>query len=204
MTTILEQVSYPVFLYSVFLFFIFASVFSFVVGVGFATRNTAMMRLFEFMNKSFSVRKAMKPLDMPHLVEPVLLKHPGLLGVGILLGSAVSIYLLRDVDAEAFQPIFLGTFSYFSAVTLAAYTKTFLLAGNGICAAVGLLLIFLPRLLSRIESCTDRWYTLRKKTYFLSRMHLEVDQWVLAHPTVFGTTLSFISLGLFASMYTLI
>ena len=202
MTTILDQVSYPVFLYCVSLFFIFASVFSFVVGVGFATRNTAMLRLFEFMNKSYSVRKAMKPLEMPHLVEPVLLKHPGLLGFGILLGSAISIYLLKDIDAGAFQPVFLGSFSYFSAVALAQYTKSFLLLGNATCMAIGLLLMFLPRLLSRIESCTDKWYTLRRETYPLNRMHLEVDQWALAHPAVFGATLSILSAGLFASMFT--
>ena len=143
----------------------------------------------------------MKPLEIPRLIEPVLLKHPGRLGIGIILGAVTSIYLLMDIDAEIFQPMFLGPFSYFSAVVLAGYTKSFLLIGNGICMAVGLLLLFLPHRLSSIEAYTDQWYTLRKQTRPLDQMHHGVDKWVLAHPTIFGITLSIMSLGMGASMY---
>ena len=204
MSAILSQVSYPVFLYCVYVFFIFASVFSFIVGIAFMLRNDTMLRLFAFMNKSYSVRKAMKPIDIPHFVEPVLLKHPVQLGLGILLGALASIYMLKDIDARVFQPMFLGPFSYFSALTLAGYTKSFLLAGNAGCAAVGFLLLFRPQRLASIEAYTDKWYTLRKQTRPLAIMHLGIDRWVLAHPTVFGTTLSIMSMGLFATMYALI
>lgn len=201
MSSILSQISYPVFLYCVFVFFIIASIFSFVVGVSFALRNATMLRLFEFMNESYSVRRAMKPLEIPRFIDPVLLKHPKLLGVGIILGAAMSIYLLMDVDEAIFQPMFLGPFSYFSAVVLAGYTKSFLLIGNGACAAVGFMMLFLPRHLSGIESYANRWYTLRKQTFPLSVTHHSVDKWVLAHPTVSGVTLSIMSMGLFVSMY---
>lgn len=201
MSNILSQVSYPVFLYCVFVFFILASVFSFIVGVSLAMRNAMMLRFFDFMNKGFSVRRAIKPLVMPHFVEPVLLKHPRQLGVGIVLGAPTSIFLLSDINADVFQPVFLGPFSYFTAVMLASYTKSFLLIGNGICVVVGLLVLFFPHLLSSIEAYTDKWYTLRKQTRPLNQMHLEVDKWILAHPTVSGVTLSILSLSLFTSMY---
>lgn len=201
MLSILSQVSYPVFLYCVFAFFIFVSAFSFIVGVSLAMRSATMLRLFDFMNKWVSVRKIDKSLTMPHFVEPVLLKHRNLLGIGITIGAATSIFLLMGVDADIFQPVFLGPFSYGTAVILASYTKSFLLIGNGICVAVGLLVLFFPHLLSSIEVYTDKWYTLRKQTRPLNQMHLEVDKWVLAHPTVSGVTLSFLSLGLGASMY---
>lgn len=201
MTSILSQVSYPVFIYCVFAFFIFVSAFSFVVGVSLAMRSTTMLRLFGFMNKWVSIRKIDKPLTMPHFVEPVLFKHRNMLGIGITIGSATSIFLLMDVDADLLQPIFLGPFSHFTAKILASYTESFLLIGNGICVAVGLLILFFPHLLSSIEVYTDKWYTLRKQTLPLNQMHLEVDKWVLAHPTVSGITLSFLSLGLGASMY---
>ncbi len=201
MSSILGQVSYPVFLYGVFVFFIFASIFSFIVGVSFALRNATMLRFFDFMNKNISTRRALKPLAMPRFVEPALLKHPTLLGAGIILGAAISIFLLRDVDASVFQPLFLGAFPYFTAALLASYAKSFLLIGNGICVAVGLLILFFPQLLSIIEAYTDKWLTLRKPTRPLGQMHHDVDKWVLAHPTVFGATLSILSLGLFASMY---
>lgn len=85
MSNILSQIFYPAFLYCVFSFFIFASVFSFIVGISFALRNATMLRFFEFMNKSYSVRRALKPLEIPHFVEPVLLKHAGPLGISIIL-----------------------------------------------------------------------------------------------------------------------
>lgn len=199
--SIISHVSYPVFLYCVFVFFILISAFSFVVGVSLAMRSATMLRFFDFMNKWVSVRKIDKPLTMPHFVEPVLLKHHNLLGIGIILGAAISIFLLRGVDASFFQPMFLGSFSYFTAKILASYTKSFLLVGNSICLALGLLVLFFPHLLSSIEAYTDKWYTLRKQTRPLDKMHLEIDQWVLAHPTVSGFTLSILSLSLGASMY---
>lgn len=201
MPSILSQVSYPVFLYCVCVFFILASAFSFIVGVSLAMRNATMLQFFDFMNKSFSIRRMIKPLTMPHFVEPVLLKHPTQLGVGIVLGAATSIFVLGGIDADVFQPVFLGPFSYFTAKVLASYTKSFLLIGNGICVAVGLLMLFFPHLLSNIEAYTDKWRTLRKQTRPLEQMHLGVDKWVLAHPTVSGVTLSIMSLSLGSTMY---
>lgn len=162
MSSMLSQISYPVFLYCVFAFFLFASVFSFIVGLSFATRSVAMLRLFDILNRSYSINRLVEPLTTPHFVEPVLLKHPGPLGTGITLGAAMSIFLLMDVDALTLQPVFLGSFSYFSALILAGYTKSFLLFGNGIGVAVGLLILFFPRQLSSIEAYTDKWYTLKK------------------------------------------
>ena len=201
MSNILSQVSYQVFLYCVFIFFIISGAFSFIVGVGLAMRNSTMLRFFDFMNRGYSARRLSRPLFVPHFVEPVLFKHSGLLGIVIIAGAVASVFLLWDVDAEVFQPVFLGFFVKEEAGILAVYTKTFLLAGNGICIAVGLLVLFFPHLLSRIESYTDKWYTLRKQTRPLTQMHFEVDKWVMAHPTVSGVTLSIMSVVLCFTMY---
>ncbi len=201
MYSLLSQISFPVFVSGVFVFFILASILSFIVGIGLATRNAAMLRFFSFMNKEFSTRRAIKPLVMPHYVEPSLLKHPVMLGVNITLGAVISILLLNGIDAAAFHPVYLDSFDYKTAGILASYTKLFLLIGNGICVVIGLMVLFFPHLLSSIEAYTDKWYTLRKKTRPLYLPHLEVDKWVLAHPTVSGITLSIMSLGLCVSMY---
>lgn len=201
MYSLLSQVSFPVFLDCVFVFFILASIFSFIVGVGLALRNDTILRVFDFMNRWVSLRKLMKPLAIPRFVEPALFEHRTLLGVCIIMGAATSIFLLAGVDADLFQPVFLGTFTYFTAKVLAGYTWWFLLVGNGFCMAVGLMVLFFPDLLSRIERYADKWYTLRKQTRPLSQMHLEIDKWILAHPTVSGITLSILSLGLGVSMY---
>lgn len=201
MNNILGQVSYPVFISGVFVFFIIASMFSFIVGVGLATRSPKMMRFFEYMNKRISTRQLMKPLAKPRYVEPILLKRPGILGGAIILGAVGSIWLLREVDDIVFQPMYSGMFSIETADILSDYTHTFLLVGNGLCIVVGILLLYFPHLLTSIERRTDKWYTLRKQTRPLEMQYLHVDQWVLAHPTVSGVTLSLLSLGLGLLMY---
>lgn len=201
MPSIFAQVSYTVFIDCVFVFFIIASIFSFFVGIGLALRNATMLRFFDFMNSSFSTRKAIKPLTMPRFVEPVLLKRRSLLGTGIILGAFTSISLLWSIDANIFVPMYIDPFSYFTAVILAGYTKAFLLVGNGISVLVGMLMLFSPQLLSGIECYTDKWRTFRKPTRPLHKMHLGVDKWVLEHSTVSGITLSILSLTLGASMY---
>jgi len=201
MYNILSQVSYPVFLASVFLFFIIISIFTFMVGVGLAMRSSAVLHFYNFMNRGFSVRRLLRPLFKPHFVEPVLHRHLKWLGSIIMLGAATSIFILSDVDAVVFQPVYQGTFTNEAAEILAGYTKSFLLVGNGICVAVGLLALFFPHLLSKIEAYTDKWYTLRKQMRPLNQMHSEVDNWVLAHPTISGVTLSLLSLLVGVSMY---
>ena len=201
MYQLISQVSYPVFVSCIFVFFILASIFSFVVGVGLAARNPAVLRFFSFMNKGFSTRRLIKPLTMPRYIEPVLLKHSLQLGVCIIAGAITSIWLLKDVDDIVFLPIYSGSFSRETATILADYTHSFLLAGNALCLHVGVMLVFFPRVLSIIESYTDKWYTFRKQTRPLHMPYVEVDKWVLAHPTVSGITLSLLSLGLGVSMY---
>ena len=201
MSNLIGQVSYPVFVSGVFVFFILASIFSFVVGVGLTMRSATMFKFFNFMNKSYSTRRIMKPLTSPHFVEPVLLKHPIVLGAGIILGAVISIVLLKEVDSVVFAPMYSESFSNETAQILANYTHRFLLVGNALCIIVGVLLLFFPKVLTTVEGYTDKWYTLRKQTRPLHEIQFDVDHWVLQHPTVSGVTLSLLSLGLGISMY---
>lgn len=202
MDHIISQVSYPAFMYSVWVFFLIVSVFVFIVGVGLVLRIAAILRFFDLMNRWVSVRRMMKPLSVPHYVEPVLQKHPILLGLFVAAGAFVSFFVLKKLDAEAFYPLYLGTLPYTTVVVLAGYTKWFLVIGNALCVMVGLLMIFSPGLLSRLETYTDMWYSVRRHTLPLARIHTEIDHWVLAHSTVSGIALIVMSLGLGVSVLT--
>jgi hypothetical protein len=201
MYNILGQVSYPVFIAGVFIFFILASIFSFIVGIGLATRNARMLRFFDFMNKRVSTRQLMKPLSAPHYIEPVLLKRPGILGVAIILGAVTSIWLLREVDDIVFQPIYSGTFAIETADILAKYTHAFLLVGNGLCIGLGIMLLYFPEKLQAIGHYTDKWLTFRQQTKPLNVTYFDMDKWVMSNSTVAGATLSILSLGLGIFMY---
>lgn len=198
MNTILNQIYSPAFLHGVV---VLACAFSLVVGVALVSRNATALRLIAAMNRWVSLRQMMKPLTQPHHVEPVLLRRPVILGLFIILGATISVVVLRDIDAKVFEAVFLAFLTSGSALELANAIKWFLLIGNGLCGLVGLMMLFSPRRLTAMEAYADKWYSLRKKTYPLDIMHYEVDNWVMAHPTLAGAILIVMSLGLGVSLY---
>jgi hypothetical protein len=201
MYNLLGQVSYPIFIACVFIFFILASIFSFIVGIGLATRNARMLRFFDFMNRRISTRQLMKPIAAPHFIEPVLLKHSGVIGAGIIVGAIASILLLNEIDAIVFQPMYAAYFPRQTAYILGFYTHAFLLIGNAMCIVVGVLLLRYPEKLKAIGRYTDKWLTFRQQTKPLHVTYFDMDKWVMSNATVAGITLSVLSLGLGIWMY---
>lgn len=201
MNSLLSQVSYPVFLYLTFLFFLMGSVFSFFVGIALALRSEKALKFFELMNRWVSVRRMMRPLSVPHNVEPALLKRRITVGLLIVIGSMASILLLDGTNLRPTLTLFEGTLSAPELMGVADNLKGFLVVGNMVCLLVGLLILFFPRALSAVESYTDRLYSLRKSTIPLGKMHMEVDCWVLKHPTSAGLTLTILSLSAGMLMY---
>lgn len=201
MYQLIGQVSYPVFLACVFVFFILVSIFSFIVGIGLATRNARMLRFFNFMNTRISTRRLIKPLTSPHYIEPVLLRYPRALGASITLGAIASILLLKGVDDLVFLPVYSDTFEDTTAIILAGYTHAFLLVGNAICIGLGMLLLYFPQKLAAIGRYSDKWLTFRKQTRILHEPYFDLDKWVMKNSTIAGVTLSALSLGLGVWMY---
>ncbi|TNC99507.1 MAG: hypothetical protein FD121_243 [Gallionellaceae bacterium] len=195
MNNLISQVSHPVFLYLTFVFFLIASTFSFFVGIALALRSKRALKLFDTLNRWVSVRKLMRPLSTPHYIEPTLLKRRTLLGVAIIVGAAVSIALLAEADLKPSLSLFEDGFTPQEISGVASNLKGFLLIGNLLCVCVGLSVLFFPKVLAAVEGYTDRWYTLRKRMLPLDKMHMEVDEWVLHHPTSVGITLSILSLS---------
>ena len=203
MNNLLSQVSYPVFLYMTLLFFLIASVFSFLVGIGLALRSRRAMRLFDALNRWVSVRKMIKPLTMQHEVETTLMKQPLWLGGTIIIGAATALYLLQNVNLRPALLLFDGSLSPLELDGVAGNLKLFLLVGNALCLLVGIAILFFPRTLTVVERYTDHWYTVRRSTRPLDMMHMEVDSWVLKHPTSVGVTMSLLSVSLGMMMYSL-
>ena len=195
MNSIISQVSYPVFLSLIFVFFLIASVFSFFVGVALALRSKRALKLFDTLNRWVSVRKMMRPLATPHYIEPALMKRRMLLGVSIIVGAVVSITLLAGSDLSSSLTLFDDSLTPQQIDGVANNLKGFLLVGNVVCLFIGLSVLFFPKALANLEGYTDHWYTLRKRMLPLDRMHMDVDNWVLHHPTSVGITLSLLSLS---------
>lgn len=203
MNNLLSQVSYPVFLYMTLLFFMIASVFSFLVGVGLSFRSRRALRLFDALNSWVSMRKMLKPLTMKHEVEPTLMKQPVWLGTTIITGAATALYLLQDVSLQPALLLFDGSLTAFEMDNVADNLKLFLIVGNALCLLVGISILFFPRSLSVVERYTDHWYSARRSTRVLDEMHMDVDSWVLEHPTSVGIAMCLMSASLGMMMYSL-
>jgi hypothetical protein len=201
MNHLISQVSYPVFLYLTFLFFLIASVFSFVVGVALAVRSQRALRTFDALNRWISVRKMMRPLMVPHNVESTLMRRRVALGAVIFGGSLVSLLLLAGTDLSPALALFNGTLNGNELTGVAANLQLLLQGGNIAGLVIGALILFSPRTLQVIENYTDQWYTLRRATRPLDQMHMEIDCWVLKHPTSVGISLVILSLSAGLLMY---
>lgn len=201
MNQILSQVSHPVFLYMTFMFFLIASAFSFVVGVALAVRSQRALRAFDSLNRWISVRKMMRPLMMPHNVESTLMKRRVVLGSVIVGGALISILLLVGTDLTPALSLFEGSLSEVQIAGVADNLEWFMLVGNAVCLLVGALILFAPQALHAVENYTDRWLTMRKTMQPLEKMHMEIDCWVLKHPTSVGIALTVLSLSAGMLMY---
>lgn len=200
MDHIATQATSPAMMNTIWLFFLVVSILVFILGVGLLLRLPKMLSIFSTMSRWVSLRKAMKPLSVPHFIEPVVLKRPILFGLVVTVAATASFLSLRNLGNEVFQPLYQGAFATQTVATLAGYTRWFLLVGNLLSIMVGLLMIFAPGLLTKIESYTDMWCSVRKITRPVGEAHVEVDHWVLVHPTVLGVALVLMSLGLAASV----
>jgi hypothetical protein len=184
-----------------FLFVPLAVAFAFLVGVTLASRNARAIHAMNSLNHWISLRRGLKVFMVPHDVTASFLGRPLLLGAVVLLGAATSVYVLATFDSEAFREMLFPAGAGAYATALAAFVRWTLLAGNAACVVVGLVMIGAPALWLRLERRADRWYSLRKATLPLDRMHTEFDGWVLAHPTVSGIALIVVSLGLAVATY---
>lgn len=193
MSDLFGQITFPVFLYLVFLFFLIASGFAFLVGIGLALKSQRAFRFFSLMNRWVSLRKVTRPLTEPHFVEPALLKHPVWLGTLIVAGAGASLFLLKGTDLRPTLTLLEGTLPGFSIQNIAENLRSFLMVGNALCLVVGSMVLFFPHPLVAIERYTDRWYTGRKALAPLEIPHSEIDAWVMKHPTSTGIALIILS-----------
>lgn len=71
------------------------------------------------------------------------------------------IFLLKDVEAKVLLSVFEGDLYYFTIAGMSENIKLFLLVGNALFIAVGLMVLFFPRLLSKIKAQKDAWHSIR-------------------------------------------
>ncbi len=140
------------------------------------------------LNKWYSTRRPMKPLEIMHETESYFFKHHRFWGWLLSLASIFCLYLVAFhfptgamINPKAMAPwqvLFLDiTLSF-----LKAFFFIFVLAG----IPLWILLIVNQQSVQRISTYFNRWISTRLMILPLEKMHTDVDDFVLHHAKPFG------------------
>jgi hypothetical protein len=166
------------------------------LGVCLIVRGEATLRIMHGMNHWVSSRRAMKPLEIPHNVEPVA--RTGRRGIGIVV-AAVGIYafivLILQFDPGKLASV-LGQHPRYSIAAVAIESLRWLLiAGSALAAVIGVMMLVAPRALGALESVGNRWISTRRLVAGGDTMHVPLDRFAEHHPRVAGVLIAGLSLA---------
>jgi hypothetical protein len=158
-----------------------------VVGIGLIVSSPAMFRFFSVMNRWISLRRPLKPLEVPRDLDPVVGRNRVVLGVLLTVGALVSLYgLLVRIDSQALATALRFDLPGAYVVWLVDSLRWFLIVGSVLALAVGVLLLVSPRTLAPVLSTADYWYSTRQAAAGAEKMNLALDNWVRDHPRAAG------------------
>ncbi len=166
-----------------------------VVGVMLIVDSQRVVRWNYSLNRWYSTRKALRPLDEPVDIKRMVYRWHRVLGVMVFAGA------LYTLDALAF--------SYKTGALVRAFrdlgnpailnlvfetVRIFLIVGNVAALAASVVLCFRPSLLKGLEAWGDRQYSSRESTKPLEVMRYQPDDFVRARPRIVGVLVAIGSL----------
>lgn len=181
------------------LFIAFGVMFTLIIGLWLLMQPAGALRFIQSMNKWYSARRPMKPLEIPRFQENVFYRQHKIWGILLLAGAAYSLYyfifdynqaeLVRDFSRYANKHI---------ADWLLEVMSIFLVAGNVFVIVIGLIILIRPGLLKTFEAWCNRWISTRKVYKFLDIEHNGADSMLSRYPKALG------ALIILGSLYVLV
>lgn len=174
-----------------------------VVGVLLIVDSARVMRWNYALNRWFSTRKALRPLDRQIDVKRVIYRWHRVLGVLVFAGAVYTLdVLVFKYQTGALVRVFrdLGRPALLELVFESV--RILLIVGNVAALLAALVLCFRPSLLKGIEAWGDHHYSGRESTKPLDIMRYQPDDFVRARPrmvgvaVVIGSAYVLIALGL--------
>ena len=176
---------------SVLVFVLIVGVVGILLGLGLIARNESVLRLLECLNRWTSLRRALKPLEVPREIEQGVAKHPRTLGILILVGAAFSLYfLLLRVSASDFSALLAARSAQGTLLWFANSLRWALIGANMIALVIGIVLTVSPQTMGPLASAANRWITTRRLSMKLDEMDLTLDLVVHAYPRIAGTLIA--------------
>ena len=133
---------------SALVFVLIIGVVGVFLGLGLISRNESLLRLLDRLNHWTSIRRSLKPLEIPRDVEQGARRHPRGLGVAVLIGAAFSLYfLLLRVSGSDLTALLTTSGSKVAVLWFANSLRWALVAANLIALLIGVTLAFFPQLM---------------------------------------------------------
>jgi uncharacterized membrane protein len=176
---------------SALVFVLIIGVVGVFLGLGLISRNESLLRLLDRLNHWTSIRRSLKPLEIPRDVEQGARRHPRGLGVAVLIGAAFSLYfLLLRVSGSDLTALLTTSGSKAAVLWFANALRWALVAANAIALLVGVTLAFFPHLMGPLAARANRWISSRRLAMKADEMDLTLDLVVRAYPRIAGTLIA--------------
>lgn len=149
-----------------------------------------VMRWNYLLNRWYSTRRALRPLDQPIDVKRAIYRWHRLLGALVFAGA---LYTLDVLTFRYQSGALVGVFRDLARPDVLQLVfesvRILLIVGNLAGLLVGLVLCFRPSLLKGLEDWGDRHYSGRESTKPLEIMRYQPDDFVRARPKIVGVLL---------------
>ena len=176
---------------SMLVFVLIVGIVGILLGLALIARNESALRLLERLNHWTSLRRALKPLEVPREIEQGVRRHPRGLGIVILIGAAFSLYfLLLRVSASDFTALLSAGARQGALLWFSNGLRWALIGANIIALAIGIVLAFLPQMMGPLAASANRWISSRRLTMKADEMDLTLDIVVRAYPRLAGTLIA--------------
>lgn len=151
------------------------------------------------MNRWFSLRRILKPLEVPRATERLLYRHHKILGTFLVLGSTYTLYWQTFHFSRLPVRSLLLSVQPWLRDALVESTALFLFFGNLCAFGIGIIVLLRPSLLKGLEESANRWISTRRMPRALEQPRADLDDILLVrHPRLTGV---FVVLG---SLYILL
>ena len=170
-----------------------------VIGIMLIVDSARVMRWNYALNRWYSTRRAIRPLERPIDVKRAIYRWHRLLGLVVFAAALYTLDVLMfgyqtGALVRAFRD--LGNPALLSLVF--ETVRIFLIVGNVAALAAAAVLCFRPSLLKGLEAWGDRNYSGRESTKPLDTMHYQPDDFARAKPRLVG------GLVILGSLYVLL
>ncbi|GAB4303424.1 MAG: hypothetical protein Kow0096_25500 [Thiohalomonadaceae bacterium] len=157
-----------------------------LTGIGLLVAPERLRALARTLDRWYSLRPALGPLDKPHYTERRLYHHHRLVGALFVLGAGYTLLRLPGVDPQAALGLMPESWGDALRGLLAANTYWLLLVVNLAALLLGLVVYFRPSLLKRLETRSNQWLSTRQAMKPLDVYHSEWNTRLWSRPRLAG------------------